>query len=584
MAIPSAFIEQLKDSCDIERVISSYLTLKRRGRNLQGLCPFHSEKTPSFTVYPESQSFYCFGCGAGGDVITFIKKIENLEYMEALKFLAEKEGIPFPESSADDQAARIKARILEMNRAAARFYHSCLLSPEGRVGLDYLKNRGLSDKTIRHFGLGYSPAAWSKTMEYLRSLGFTQEEMLAGALIAKGRNGGFYDLFRNRVMFPIIDLRGNVIGFGGRALEEKGPKYLNSADTPAFKKSKNLFALNFAKASKENSLILTEGYMDTISVHQAGFTNAVATLGTSLTPEQSRLIAQYVPEVIIAYDSDGPGQTATKRAAGLFSETGIKVKVLSYQEAKDPDEYIKKFGPLRFKRLLEGSANATEFALAKARNAHDITTDDGKLEYLKEAVAVLAGLPSPVERDVYAAKIAEEVGVSKDAILMQARSQIKKRVHEQKKKEERELALQVGSHSASQDRERRENLRAAQAEESILAALYKNPDLLQEVLQRITSNDFVTALNRKVFDIILDRLTNNRPIELISLSDLLSEEELARLSSVLAAASDIKYGKEDLFRCIDVLKECAHAPKFGDIKEMATDSINDYIKSLRNKK
>ena len=336
--ISELFLQELKSYSDIEQVVSSYVHLKRRGRVATGLCPFHSEKTPSFTVYPDNQSFYCFGCGAGGDVITFIRRIENLEYVEAVRFLAQRAGMAMPEDTRDDGMARLKARVLELNRTLARFYHSCLRGPQGKPGLDYLHGRGLTNQTIIRFGLGYAPDSWDAACKYLRSRGFTDDEMVSAAVAARGKSGGLYDSFRNRAMFPIIDLRGNVIGFGGRVMgDAKGPKYLNSSDTPVFKKSRNLFALNFAKASKREGLILCEGYMDVIAMHQAGFDNAVATLGTALTSEQSRLIAQYAQGVTLSYDSDGAGQAATRRAVGLLGEVGVKIKVLSITGAKDPD-------------------------------------------------------------------------------------------------------------------------------------------------------------------------------------------------------------------------------------------------------
>ena len=309
--LSESFISELKARNDIEEVISSYVNVKRRGRNLVGLCPFHSEKTPSFTVYPDSQSFYCFGCGAGGDVVTFVKKIENLDYIEAVKSLAQRAGLAMPEDGYDDSYAKLKTRVLEINRETARFYHQCLISPVGKKALEYLRGRGLSDNTIRRFGLGFAPESWDAVIKHLRGKGFTFDEMAAAAVAVKSARGSYYDQFRGRVIFPIIDIRGNVIAFGGRLMDGQGPKYLNSPDTPVFKKSRNLFALNYAKSSKESALILAEGYMDVVALHQAGFTNAVATLGTALTAEQARMISQYAAEVVIAYDSDGAGQKAT---------------------------------------------------------------------------------------------------------------------------------------------------------------------------------------------------------------------------------------------------------------------------------
>ena len=335
--IPQSFIEELKMHSDIESVVSSYVQLKRRGRILVGLCPFHSEKTGSFTVYPESQSFYCFGCGAGGDVIGFIRRIENLEYVEAIKLLAQRAGMTVPEDAAEDRTAMLKTRILEMNREAARFYYDRLIEPAGEPALRYLLGRGLLPKTIKHFGLGYAPAQWSALTDMLAKKGFKYEEMEAACLARKGRNGGYYDVFRDRVMFPIIDLRGNVIGFGGRKMTGDGPKYYNSPDTPVFKKTKNLFALNFAKKNgKLPYLILCEGYMDVISMHQAGFTQAVASLGTSLTSDQCRLAAAYTDEAILAYDSDEAGQKATAAPSVFLTKRAYTAACFQFPKQKTP--------------------------------------------------------------------------------------------------------------------------------------------------------------------------------------------------------------------------------------------------------
>ncbi|HCC00251.1 MAG TPA: DNA primase, partial [Ruminococcaceae bacterium] len=385
--IPESFLQELKDRCDIEQIISRYVDLRKGGRTLVGLCPFHSEKTPSFHVYPDDQHFYCFGCETGGDVITFIRKIENLDYREAVEFLASQAGLSMPaEDHETDQIARNRMRILEMNRLAARFFYACLLSPSGKVGLDYFNKRALSMKTIRMFGLGYAPAGGGLLQAYLRKKGFSDEEMLAAALVFRRRSGGYYDAFRSRVIFPIIDLRGNVIAFGGRVLDDSKPKYLNSNDTSAFHKGKSLFALNFAKSSKESSLLLCEGYMDAIALHQAGFTNAVATLGTALTPEQARLMARYVKEVVISYDADKAGQNASKRAITLLTDAGLLVRVLKIEGGKDPDEFIKTYGADRFRLLLKHSGNHIEYRLAAALEKYDIQITEQKASYLKEAV------------------------------------------------------------------------------------------------------------------------------------------------------------------------------------------------------
>lgn len=430
MAFPDQFILELKQNNPIDSVMSSYVSLKRQGRNSVCLCPFHSEKSPSCVVYHDAADphFFCFGCGAGGDVITFIMKIENLDYVEAIKFLADRAGMTMPDDAGNSESSRIKARILEINRTAARFFFDTLThSPKGEKGRRYFAERQLTAATITKYGLGYAADDWHGLESFLRSKGYSEEEMIAANLCGRARNGGLYDQFRDRVMFPIIDLRGNVIAFGGRVIDGEGPKYLNSSDTPVFKKSRNLFSMNFAKKSEEKRLILAEGYMDVIAVNQAGFENVVATLGTALTQEQARLMSQYAEEIIIAYDSDGAGQNATHKAINLLSEVGVRTKIIRMEGAKDPDEYIKKFGALRFKQLLDKSGGAIQFELDKCKVGLDISTDQGKVEYLKKCVNVLADISSPIEREVYIGKIADENKVQKEMLVQQVNGVIKRR-------------------------------------------------------------------------------------------------------------------------------------------------------------
>ncbi len=580
--IPESFINELKYHCYIEDIVSGYVSLKRTGRNLKGLCPFHSEKTPSFTVYPENGSYYCFGCGSGGDVITFIKNIENLDYVEAVRFLAAKAGMTVPEDETDNGLAKLKTRILEANRLAARFFHENLIhTPEA---LNYIRNRGLTDKTIRHFGLGFAKNSWNDLTQYLRSKGYSDEELYQAALVAKGRNGSYYDQFRNRFMFPIIDVRGSVIGFGGRVLDDSKPKYLNSADTPVFKKSRNLFALNFAKNTKERSLILGEGYMDVIAMHQAGFTNAVATLGTSLTADQARIISQYAKEVIIAYDSDTAGQTATKRAISLFEETGIKVRILGIPDAKDPDEYIKKFGATRFKLLLEGCSNAVEFELAKAKAKYDLETADGKVGFLKEAAKVLSGVRSPIEIDVYAAKVAGETDVSKDAVKLQIQDYMKKNYDQKRREERKDLHLAGFEKNDRVNPQRRIYPKAARAEEGLLSVVMKNPDFMQVLSQTITAEDFVTDFNRSIYEVLSSRLQEGKSIDLMALSSVFDSDQMGRISSILAAFHDINHTREEVADYVATIKEERRKLSTQDIKQMDSEQLKQYIEGLKKKK
>lgn len=577
--LPEQFIQELKLNNDIEAVVSSYVQLKRGGRHLMGLCPFHSEKSPSFTVYTDTQSFFCFGCGAGGDVISFIKRAENMEYIDAIKHLADRAGMRMPENGFDDSAAKLKTRILEINRQTARFYHSSLLQPQGKAALDYLHGRGLGDKTIRHFGLGYSPEGWDALTKHLKSQGFSEEEMQQARVAGKGKNGS-YDMFRNRVMFPIIDIRGSVIAFGGRIMGGDGPKYLNSPDTPVFKKSRNLFALNLAKSTKEERLLLAEGYMDVIALHQAGFTNAVATLGTALTDEQARMVSQYAKQVVIAYDSDGAGQTATKRAINIFSEIGVQVRVLQMQGAKDPDEFIKKYGRDRFKLLVEGSTNALEFELGKIAGKYDTATADGKVNYLKEFAQFMAGVNNPIEREVYIAKAANELEVSKAVVLDLVDKTMRRKTKAKEKKDAKELKVFAVVPMDKVNPERGRNLRGALAEERLLAVLLKNPDYFAAISQKISPQDFVTEFNRRIFEIICERIQSNRSLDLSVFGSVLDDAQMGRVAGLLAGASGQSNTKEETDDYIKTIKESKLQKTDKDIAEMNDSSWSKYISDL----
>ena len=583
--LSESFIQQLKQYSDIEHIVSGYVQLKKKGRYLSGLCPFHSEKSPSFFVYPQTQSFYCFGCGAGGDVITFIRQIENLEYMEAVRFLADRCGMTVPQDSEDDGRARLKKRVLEINRETARYFHDCLMSEQGKDAYAYLIRRGRDRKTIRHFGLGYAPDSWHGLVEHLRTKGFSEKEMIEANVAVQSQKGGAYDRFRNRVMFPIIDVRGNVIAFGGRALDDKGAKYLNSSDTIVFKKSKNVFALNFAKTSKLPGLILAEGYMDVIAIHQAGFDNAVATLGTSLTEEQARLISQYADKVVLAYDSDGPGQAATKRALNIFDEVGVKVTVLSMTGAKDPDEYIQKYGRERFAMLIDGSRNAIEFELSRLRNNHDVQTADGKVNFLKEACKLFAGIRNPVEREVYITQVANELEISPQAIKAQIQSLDKREQSRQRRQQKADTNIYIGRMAAAKnDVSRQVNLRYAMAEEGILYCLMKNPDFYQTVREKIAPEDFVTEVNRELYTAMVKRLESGQPIEMLDLSSELSPQAMGRVSAILATAPVQRCDLAELDDYIQRLSEHRNVKTEKEVAQMDDDALGEYVKQLAAKK
>lgn len=555
MALNDMFLEELHDRIDIEDLISSYVNLKRQGRISKGLCPFHNEKTPSFTVYPDTRSFYCFGCGAGGEAISFIRKIENLDFIEAVKLLADRAGMQMPDDGYDDSLAKHRVRLLAANREAARYYHSVLVSPQGKQAYDYYTNRGLSNSTIRHFGLGYAPDSWDSLIRHMRDKGFTNSELFDAGLVRKSEKDGkvrYYDYFRNRVMTPIIDLRGNVIAFGGRVLDDSKPKYLNTNDTLVYKKTNTVFALNFAKNGNPDSLIVCEGYMDVIALHQAGFTNAVATCGTALTKEQAGLISRYADEIIISYDNDSAGQEATEKALRIFGETGVKIRVLKLEGGKDPDEIIKNFGKERFKALLNGAANDIEFGLLKIKNKYDLSFPDGKAGFLTEAAQLLCTANS-IEQDIYASRLSQELGVNKDAILTEIKRQYAKRKSGDSKRQFREVQKTVISPKDEINPQRKDNIRAARAEDILLAELLNNPEFFNKIKDKISQELFVTDFNRRVFKVISDRLQNAQSIDLSVLSSDFTPEETGRIVKFLSMKKEISSTVEECLDCINVL-------------------------------
>ena len=582
MALPENFLYQLKQNNPIESVISSYLKVIRRGRNNICLCPFHSEKTPSFTIFSDTQSFYCFGCGAGGDVITFIMKMENLEYFEAVKFLAEKCGMTLPEDAFDKDISAVKSRTLEINRAAAKFYYNILTKEKcGEKGRRYFSQRMIQPNTINKYGLGYAPDDWYMLSRSLKQQGYSEEELITANLCGRGKNGGLYDLFRDRVMFPIIDLRGNVIAFGGRVIDSEGPKYINSSDTPVFKKSRNLFSLNFAKKDDKKQLILAEGYMDVISINQAGFENVIATLGTALTQEQARLMSQYADEVIIAYDSDGAGQAATHKAINLLSEVGVNTRIIKMDGAKDPDEYIKKFGVMRFKQLLDNSDGAINFELQKCRDGLDIDSDTGKVEYLKRCVNVLADISSPIEREVYISKIAADQKISKDTLIQQVQGIIRKRKSGNIKKEWNEIRLITGRSNYNTDKN--ENSKIYKAESGIIYFLVNNPNELEYIKNHITFESFTNEFNRKIFKKVVEEMDKSPDYDIMSIQSELTAEEMGKLIKILTINKQININRSVVDDYINILLEGTEKSN-TNIKELSDDDFLKYTESLKYRK
>ena len=580
MAFPDEFLYQLKLANPVDSVISSYVNLKRSGHDAVGLCPFHSEKTPSFHVYNDTQSFYCFGCGAGGDVITFIKRIENLEYIEAVKLLAQRGGLDIPEDSRDNKAAMLKKRIYEINRETANFYFRQLVSGPDKRGLQYFAGRKLRPETIKKYGLGYAPSGWHTLSTHLHSLGFTNREMLAADVVRLGKDEkSVYDTFRERVIFPIIDLRGNVIAFGGRILGDGSPKYLNTSETPVFQKKRNLFSLNFAKNSPLKRMILAEGYMDVIAINQAGFENVVATLGTSLTGEQARILKTNADDVIIAYDSDSAGQKATQRAINLLSEAGLNTRIIKMEGAKDPDEFLKKFGPHRFKLLLDNSDGAINFELAKCKEGLDTETDTGKVELLKRSVKVLSMIYNRLERDVYISKVARENDISIDILRAQIDSEIKKRRNSEKKSEWTAIKSKP-YYSDPLVPEVSKALKEVKAEEGILAYLFRYPDKIETVMSSMTDDCFITEFYRRVYNVLCMKIQNINAFSFSIFSDEFNNEEMGRITGIEAKNKEIVITEQNLHDYIKILLDYKNNP----IKNKDSYSDDDLLNIVSSKK
>ncbi|MBD9049613.1 MAG: DNA primase [Ruminococcus sp.] len=587
MPFPDSFLQELKLRNDITEIASSYVNLKRHGRNMVGLCPFHGEKTPSFNIYTENGSFYCFGCGAGGDVITFIMKIENLDYVEAVKFLAQRAGMEMPENTYDDSMSKLRMRIYEANREAARFFHSTLISPRGQSGLNYLRGRALSDRTIRHFGLGFADDDWNSLCNFLKNKGFSEYEILSANLAFKNRSGnGIHDRFVNRVMFPIIDLRGNVIAFGGRIMTDEKPKYLNTSDTPVFKKSENLFSLNNAKSSDTRTLILCEGYMDVIALNQAGFTNAVATLGTALTNEQAVLMKRYADEVIICYDADGAGQKATARAIQILRNAGLPIKILTVPSGKDPDEFIRskgENGPAAFKLLIDKCGNDVEYRLMKLRENYNLTTTDGKVAFLNDAVKIVASIESPIERDVFASKLCAELEIDKNAFNDQI-AKIKRRGRRENiKKETRQIQYELNGQNDKINKEHYKKPRSSSAEEALLVYLINNPDYANSISERVTPDKFSNSLIKRYYEYVLGKIKSGYE-PLTSVASDFNSDEVSYLYKLISTTIPAASTREAVEEYIKVINEESSKLTSDKLAEMSADDINDYIKRLKQNK
>ena len=555
--IPEDIINEIKYRNDIETAVSQYVNLKRRGKNLVGLCPFHSEKTPSFTVYPENGSFYCFGCGVGGDVFTFTGLIENLDYIEAVKLLAERSGVTLPQDGYDDSMQRLKNKIYDINRDTARFFHSYLMSPDGKWALDYLTGRGLTLKTIRHFGLGAAPDSWDMLIKHLKGKGYSESDMIAANVVGKSQRGTLYDRFRKRVMFPIINIRGNIIAFSGRAMpgeDKQGGKYVNTSDTPVYKKSANLFGMNFAKNSCSERIILVEGNMDVITLHQAGFTNTVAPLGTAFTSEQVNLLARYTKEIVLTLDADAAGQKAIRRASELLADSGLKVRVITIPDGKDPDEYIKKNGADRFAALLQGAVSDMEYKLLTAAGDIDTSSDDGRLRYISAAAEIVAQSDDMITRDIYTGRLSEKYGVSRTALTAKI-DEIRKRNAKSKKKKEISDIIRPKISKDDINPERQKSVKATAAEETLIAVLLKNPDFYVTAKEQLPPEKMVTSLNRRIYETIISVLESGKNLDISVFAQTLLPAELGYLVSLQNSEKADKNPEIVLKDCIRVILE-----------------------------
>ena len=577
MPFPENFIQELTERSDIVDVVGSYVSLgKRSGANLFGLCPFHNERTPSFAVNPAGQFYHCFGCGKGGGVINFIMEVENLSYPDAVAFLAKRAGMQMPEDSFDRDAKK-RSRLLAANRDAARWFYEQLSTPEGKRCTDYMAGRRISPPVAKRFGLGFAPERSGAFLSAMRQKGYSDWELSDADLIRRGDHG-FYCTFRDRLMFPIIDVRGNVIGFSGRTLGDAGAKYLNSKDTLVFNKGRNLFALNLAKKSKAGYIILSEGNIDIVALHQAGFDSAVASLGTSLTPEQARLISRYTNEVIIAYDNDGAGIKASQRAIGILERLDLKVRVLRMTGAKDPDEYIRTRGADAFRNLLEGSEDQVDYRLGTVTAKYDLNQDDQKVAFLKEATALLATLPGAVEREVYAIRVAGQAGVGQDAVIREVERRRKQLLRKASRSEEQELNRPERMAQPADKQLRYRNPVSAAAEEGVIRLLYLEPSLVRENDLPDASMFSSEALGR-IYTILRRKIEEGGALSISALSGALSQEEMNLLVNILQKPEVLSRGRRALQDYIARIRE-QHELEAGG-SEMDLNALRDRLRERK---
>ena len=575
MPFPPAFLDELAARNPIEEVVGQYVNLKRSGSNLFGLCPFHGEKTPSFSVAPDKGIYYCFGCHKGGGVINFEMEIEGLSYPDAVRALAQRVGMEVPDDEEYQSRYRKQERLWALSKEAARFFVSQLHAPAGAAGLRYAQSRGMSKGTLTRFGIGFAPDSWDSLCKAMRAKGYTDEELQGAGLVSVSqKNGNLYDRFRNRLMFPIIDVRGNVIGFGGRVMDNSTPKYLNSPETEIFNKRKNLFALNVAKKSKLGYLILVEGYMDAIALHQYGFDCAVASLGTSLTEEHATLLSRYTEKVVLIYDGDEAGQNATKRAIPMLEKAGLQVKVLQMRDAKDPDEFLKKFGADRFRLLLEESSNRVEYQLRAIQKKYDLSVDEDRVKFIGEAAELVSSLGSAVQREIYGNRVAEAGKISPEAMKIEVNKAYKRRMNREKRKQERiDLAPAVAAQPKSRTIHY-DNVKSAKAEEIVLAQCLTDPAMMDET-ENLKPEEFSSPLLGRVFDQLRQQSRQGLAPGIAGLTDF-TGEEMAHIAGILQRNGG-PASEQALHDSIQVIRQ------MHEFKSASTDSTNDTLMELYRK-
>ena len=559
--IDRTLVDEIVARTDMQTLVGGYVKLKRAGANLNGLCPFHSEKTPSFTVFPSDGSFYCFGCGVGGNAITFVRKIENLEFTEAVAMLARRAGINIPQTALVSGGPTYdKNRFYEMNKKAARFFHNALFAdtPDAKAALAYwIEKRGLSMATIKHFGLGYAPNDFS-FVNYMKSEGYRDEELSVAFLCGKSEKGYLYPSFRNRVIIPVMDLSGHVIAFNGRVMDGGEPKYKNSSDTPVFRKGNTLFALNFAHKHCAERIILCEGAMDVIAMHAAGFPYAVATLGTAIRPEHARLLSRYTKKVILSYDSDAAGQKATDKALTLLEDVGLEVRILRLTGAKDPDEYIRNFGAEAFRSLLDDSHTKFDFNFERVLQRYNLDVPQQKIEAIDALCTVIAGVYSSVEREIYIAEGARRLGVDAKNLAADVQKKIALRRKEEKSDTAKAAREILGGYGDRVNPDFVKAPRAARLEEAVLGLLqlypeYRTRTFAQEPL--LTEEDFVTELGRRVFCFLRDTANAGEEFDSAMLDSVFSPDEVGRISGMRVGRMRLSDNGEAVFlECVKELK------------------------------